>query len=652
MTDSRFPRFPAGSEAPRTRYTLTALVAAALLVYWAANASTPLWDRDEPRFAEAAREMIDTGDLVVPHYSGNVRYDKPILGYYFFAAGMRTFGENEFGARSFSGLFGALSVVVLYLLVRRMTKSESTSLLAAAMLAFAPVMVVESKLVTVDALLLLLLLSAFTGLWRIYEGRSGAPWKALFWSALALAVLTKGPVALAAVFMPVLLMAALARDRSFLKRFGWLWGVPLFFAILAPWAIAVQVKTHGEFLAASLGRHVVGRAAESLDGHNGFPGFYVVTIFGTFFPWAFFVPAALAEALPNLRAKRLEVFLVSWAFGLLIVLELVRTKMVHYALPVFPALAILAALYCRRADAGGDRRAWRPVAAAGILALALAVLPAVGIARLHPAQWGQPHLAWRFAVAGVALAAGMALWLVRAKRRGGSQAWLGVMTAGAWVFVLVALALPAAGALSVSKPLARIVEAAKADAAEEIASGGPGLPGTGGAGSAAGRAEESAARRAPVSTESSAALGGGGPQSLRLEPSQAGAGAAVMDSASSSAARVETTEEAAAQARPVRVALYGYEEPSLVFYLGGGVEIPNGVPQTAAELDAPGSPDVLVVSSRATRLVALLDANRADRVGAVKGFNFAKGRPETVLVYLPPRLSRLAHGLPPRRPLR
>jgi len=529
---------------------LALLVAASLGVYWTGNASTPLWDRDEPRFAEAAREMLHSGDFIVPRFNGAVRFDKPILGYYPMAAGMYLFGGNEFGARFFSGVFGALSIIVMFFLARRIMGHPRQALLAAAVLATSPVMMVESKLCTVDALLLFLLLLSFYGLWRIYEGPCGRGWAALFWAALALAVLTKGPVALAAVFVPAAIAAVAVRDRSFLRRMGWAWGVPLFLVILAPWLAAVQARTGGEFLRVALGRHVVERAQGALEGHKGFPGFYVVTLFGTFFPWAFLIPAAVWSAARGLRDKREQVFLIAWAAGLIIVLELVKTKMVHYSLPIFPALSILvASLFYPR----GARR--DAIFKAIVVAL---VLSEAGAAAAPVAAYigGLAGVVVPLVVAGAAAFVGLAFWAFAVER--GKGAGIGVVTVFVWMFLLAAWAAPALGNYALSQRLAAIVKSAEPAGA------------------------------------------------VREEPG----------------------------AQP-SVALYGYEEPSLVFYLGRHVAFPRN-PKDAAEIAAPGAPRVLVVSGREQKLLSLLESlprEAVTRVGEARGFNFAKGRHEAVTVW-------------------
>ncbi len=522
-------------------WSLAGLVVLALLLYWVGNDRTPLWDRDEPRFAEATRRMLETRDFVVPEFHGQLRPDKPVLGYWFMAAGMSLFGAGEFGVRFFSGIFAALSVVVLWRLARSMTGSDRLAFWAAAMLATAPVMFVQGKLCTVDAGLLFWLLLSFSGLWKIWQGPCGAGARVLFWAPLALAMITKGPVALAAVFMPVVILGIFAADRSFLKRMGWIWGVPLFLAICLPWAWSVQVRTGGEFLRLSLGRHVVERTRAPLEGHSGFPGFYVATLFGTFFPWAFFVPGAIWSVFGGLREKKLELFLVAWAVGLVIILEFVRTKMVHYSLPVFPALAILVALFIE------DNLRGRLVAAGAWSAFVMAVVLAVA-APVAVGVVGMEAAVFPMAGAGVILVGGMLAAALGAK----SGLWRGraLGAVAGWLFVIAAWGLPMVGSYgSTPAVMAAIVRA-----------------------------------RAHL---------------------QADAGVATL----------------------------GYSEPSLVFYLGGDVDVIAGADDFQAD-PVVDTPRIVVVEQRRSEVVEELEGRVMVEWDRFRGFNFAPGRWQDFTLYL------------------
>mgnify|MGYP002626658642 CR=1 FL=1 len=130
------------------------IVLASLTINLIGNDRIPLWDRDEPRFATATREMSERGDWIVPTFNGELRPDKPILIYWLMGAAYELFGEGTFAARFFSGIAGAAACLVTFYLGSAMF-CRTTGLLAAWMLALSPMLIVESKLATVDAVVLL-----------------------------------------------------------------------------------------------------------------------------------------------------------------------------------------------------------------------------------------------------------------------------------------------------------------------------------------------------------------------------------------------------------------------------------------------------------------------------------------------------------------
>ena len=159
------------------------------------SGATPLWDRDEPRFATATREMAQRGDWIVPTFNGELRPDKSILAYWLMGIAYRIFGDGEFAARCFSGAAGTGAALLAYLLGKRMFDAR-VGLLAGWMLALSPMLMIESKLATVDAQLLFWLTCCFLLAWKLFEtdGRLTAMG---FWACLGMAILTKGPVAVA-----------------------------------------------------------------------------------------------------------------------------------------------------------------------------------------------------------------------------------------------------------------------------------------------------------------------------------------------------------------------------------------------------------------------------------------------------------------------
>ena len=182
----------------------------ALTLNLAGNARISLWDRDEPRYAGATREMRASGDWLRPTFNAEPRYHKPVLIYWLMMAGTALGGDNPFGARLVSALAGTGTCLVVLAWGRRML-GDRVGLWAALILATAPIVVVESKLATTDATLAFLVVGCQFALWELSRGPSKAA-AALFWTFLALATLTKGPVG------PALIVAS--------AGVSWWWGGP------------------------------------------------------------------------------------------------------------------------------------------------------------------------------------------------------------------------------------------------------------------------------------------------------------------------------------------------------------------------------------------------------------------------------------------
>lgn len=358
-------RFRSEAFASFVKRVLTApvlLFIASLCIHWAGNASTPLWDRDEPRFATATREMRQRGDWVVPTFNGELRPDKPILIYWLMGLAYWMFGDGPFAARFFSGLAGTTSCLLVYWLGRSMFNRQ-TGLIAGWMLALSPMLIVESKLATADAVLLCLLTVCFTSLWLLHDRvelsrqYGGTPKTLLpasaFWAGLAFAILVKGPVAVGILAAAVFCFCLFTRNARWLTALRPAWGIPLAILILLPWCLLVHDKTDGEFLRVALGHHVIKRSLQPLEGHRGFPGFYALSLFGLMAPWAWMLPWSIGEHWKRIFSDRRVAFLASWAFGTWVLFELVTTKLVHYYLPAYPAIALfLASALCGR-FAGG-----------------------------------------------------------------------------------------------------------------------------------------------------------------------------------------------------------------------------------------------------------------------------------------------------------
>ena len=382
-----------------------------LLLYVAGAWSLPLIDRDEPRFAEASREMIEHGDYLVPHFNNQVRLDKPPLTYWAQASAYRVFGENDFGARFPSAIAAALTALSIFAWGTRIGGNRA-AWWAAIIFTLSLQTFVHAKAAVADMWLVLFMTTAhWSGYELLQEPLGHRPlasarprstslraglvasyqqtrWWWVFYVSLAFGFLAKGPVG----WIPLLTVGStmfFVRETQLARRFKFARGVLLTLAIVGIWGVPALIQTHGEFFTIGIGRHVVGRSLATMEGHgaNSFGmyllllPFYFVTIFFSFFPWSIKLPWLIRKLWQ--RRDGIDNYLIAGVAVIFIIFSLIKTKLPHYTLPAFPLLALLLA---QRLATENSVRFFRNCAAASALAyfaVALVVPPLV--ARFFPA---------------------------------------------------------------------------------------------------------------------------------------------------------------------------------------------------------------------------------------------------------------------------
>ena len=321
--------------------------------------SLPLIDRDEPRFAEASREMIERGDYIVPHFNNQLRLDKPPLAYWAQVASYKIFGQNDLAARFPSAVAAALVALSILAWGSRIGGNR-VGWWAAIIFTLSLQTFVHAKAAVADMWLVLFMTTAH---WSAYELVRDRLWptdqastlkhQTLFWwfvlyLSLALGFLAKGPIA----WTPLLTLAAmklLVRDVELAKRCKFVRGILLMLAIVALWGVPALIQTDGEFLRIGIGRHVVGRSFGAMEGHGAnslgiyllLLPFYFVAIFASFFPWSIKLPS-LTKKLWRSRDK-IDIYLITGAAIIFVIFSLIKTKLPHYTLPAFPLLSLLLA---------------------------------------------------------------------------------------------------------------------------------------------------------------------------------------------------------------------------------------------------------------------------------------------------------------------
>ncbi len=257
------------SPASRTLWRRALLLFLAVLALSLPQAALlPLLDRDEPRFAEASREMRQSGDYVVPTFNHAPRYAKPPFIYWCQTVSYRLFGENALAARLPSLLAMAATAVLLLTWGLRLG-SESMGLAAAVSYAFCLQTIQQGRVATADALLIFFMtLTAFAG-WQILRPKVPGCVHCICYIVLALGFaggfLAKGPEALLP-FLP-LLACARGAGRVVIVRLvsSFLAGLVL----VLIWALPAYLQSHGEYVKVGLGHDVIDRMAGGVfQGHG------------------------------------------------------------------------------------------------------------------------------------------------------------------------------------------------------------------------------------------------------------------------------------------------------------------------------------------------------------------------------------------------
>jgi 4-amino-4-deoxy-L-arabinose transferase-like glycosyltransferase len=332
-----------------------------LALYLPGIAALPVLDRDEARFAQATRQMIETGDLLRIRFLNEARNKKPAGIYWLQAASvgaLSTADSTAIWPYRFPSLLGGIAAVLLTFGLGQGLVGRREALIGAGLLAATLELSAEAHIAKTDAVLLATAIAAQGALGLIYraarDGRTSA-WRLplLFWLAQAAAILIKGPVVPVLSVLTMLAVSAADRDARWLKNLRAWWGVPLLLLLAGPWLIAINRATGGAFLNESVGRDLFGKLIGGDDAHGAPPLTHLLILMAGFWPATIFLGRIVAQGWRE-RSDVAVRFLIAWAVPFWILVELVPTKLPQYLLPVYPALALMAG----RALLAGDTR-WR-----------------------------------------------------------------------------------------------------------------------------------------------------------------------------------------------------------------------------------------------------------------------------------------------------
>jgi 4-amino-4-deoxy-L-arabinose transferase-like glycosyltransferase len=396
----------------RYGYGLLALVCVAL---WLPGViSLPALDRDESRFAESSRQMLDSGNYVDIRFGQVPRYKKPVGIYWLQAATTAVAGlgdHTHIWTYRLPSLLGGIAAVWLTVWCGTVFSAE-VGFLAGLLMAVSVLLTAEATIATTDAALLAAIMGMQGVLLRVYRAVKDAtplPSTRLIlagWAAMAAGILLKGPVAPGVGALTMMVLCVWDRQWKWLAALKPLQGLLVTLLLVAPWLVAISLESHGAFLQQSLGGDFAAKVAGGQEGHGAPPGYYLVGSALTFWPAILFILPGIGLAISRRTEPGIR-FLIAWAGAWWIIVEAVPTKLFNYVLPAYPALAILAALWllAPKEETSGWRR-WLPMVAALQFFIGLVVMTAAPM--LLPDHFGVSYATWPvIAAEGVAALCGL-----------------------------------------------------------------------------------------------------------------------------------------------------------------------------------------------------------------------------------------------------
>lgn len=444
--------------------TVAALLALGLILFLPGQISLQPMDRDEPRFAQASKQMLESGDLVDIRFQGEARHKKPV-GIYWAQATAVAAGEalgvpdarTQIALYRIPSLIGAIASVLLAYWAALAFLPRRSALLAAALYGACLMLTAEAHLAKTDALLAACTTASLAALARTWLApRDGRPAPgttfAAFWLGMALGILVKGPMVPLFVALPAFGLSLVGRSARWLLPLRPWRGLALTLLLVAPWFVAIAWKSGGAFYAEAVGHDMLGKVGGAAERHWAPPGAYALVFFATFWPAAAFTAMSLPFAWRARREPALT-FLIAAVLPAWVIFEAVPTKLPHYVLPLMPWLAILTSLALSRGALSPCLRGARLTA---LLVPAIPVALTLGLClagwRLdaHSIPW--PALPLLAAACAVAILA----WLAFAQGSAERALVLGILASGLLGPAVLGVAQLSLPALKVSPRLAAL----------------------------------------------------------------------------------------------------------------------------------------------------------------------------------------------------
>jgi 4-amino-4-deoxy-L-arabinose transferase-like glycosyltransferase len=364
-------------------------LALTLLLLLPATGLIPLMDRDEPRFAQATREMQKSDQWVIPYFNGEYRFDKPPLTYWWMRLHYQISSPTELAARLHSILATWLSAFFIYRLGRFLFSPAAGFLAGLGFMTCFQVLI-HGRLCVADLPMVLTVIVIMDACARLLFAESAprrfgpAYWQLV--AGLAGGFLAKGPVAWGIPLLALLLMRwPLARASVPWRRLQAPSALIIATALVAIWGLSALWQTDGAYWRVGIGEHVVHRGMAALNGRVNIPGiYYFGTALISLLPWSPFAGAALFQGAP-MKGDPRRAFLTGWFVAPFLIFAFYATQLPHYIMPGFAAFFLL--LFREGHLPNLTRRLSRIAAGLG---LGIAVLISALIVAVAVIPWPEP----------------------------------------------------------------------------------------------------------------------------------------------------------------------------------------------------------------------------------------------------------------------
>jgi len=345
----------------------------------------PPIDRDEALFAQASRQMLEDDDFVRIQFQERSRHKKPVGIYWLQALAVKltgTLDKKKIWPYRLPSQLGATLAVFSCLYFGKRLFNGRTAFLAAGLLASSLLLVVEAHQATTDAMLLAFIMIAQGALALVYissqrQKTVSAGVAMAFWIAQGVGILLKGPMITLVSVLTIGCLVAADRKIRWLWLLRPIWGFPLVLLIVSPWMISIYQATGGAFFADAVGSDLLPKIFSGQESHGAPPGYYIFLLMLTFWPGSLFVWPALWAARKQRQTWHIR-FCLAWIIPNWILFELLPTKLPHYVMPTYPAIALLTAWAVERVVTGEIALMKSKLARVGYWAWCIAALFLVG----------------------------------------------------------------------------------------------------------------------------------------------------------------------------------------------------------------------------------------------------------------------------------